>query len=185
MTPLATAFALPPRLTAKADPGLIARDDEQFAAIATSLSASIADLTRRIEVLLRAPGGDGPEAMQRDLEVHRLSARLRTLRRFSLDLCLGRMVRAEDPDPVYVGRLALSDADGRRLLIDWRAPAAEPFFAATHGTPLGLASRRRYRWTRGRVTDYWDEVFASDGLEGRAALDDQSAFIASLASGGA
>lgn len=45
---------------------------------------------------------------------------------------------------------------------------------------MGLASRRRYRWTRGRVTDYWDEVFSTDGLDGRVALDDESAFIASL-----
>jgi hypothetical protein len=45
---------------------------------------------------------------------------------------------------------------------------------------MGLVSRRRYRWTRGRISDYWDEVFTPDGLEGRAALDDQSAFIASL-----
>ena len=45
---------------------------------------------------------------------------------------------------------------------------------------MGLASRRRYRWTRGRVSDYWDEVFTPDGFEGHAALDDQSAFIASL-----
>ena len=47
---------------------------------------------------------------------------------------------------------------------------------------MGLASRRRYRWTRGRISDYWDEVYDSDGLESRAALDDQSAFIASLGS---
>jgi hypothetical protein len=47
---------------------------------------------------------------------------------------------------------------------------------------MGLASRRRYRWNRGRVSDYWDEVFTPDGLEGHAALDDQSAFIASLGS---
>jgi DNA helicase IV len=47
---------------------------------------------------------------------------------------------------------------------------------------MGLASRRRYRWTRGRISDYWDEVFTSDGFEGHAALDDQSAFIASLGS---
>ena len=47
---------------------------------------------------------------------------------------------------------------------------------------MGLASRRRYRWTRGRISDYWDEVFAPDGFEGHAALDDQSAFIASLGS---
>jgi hypothetical protein len=47
---------------------------------------------------------------------------------------------------------------------------------------MGLASRRRYRWTGGRISDYWDEVFTPDGLEGHAALDDQSAFIASLGS---
>jgi len=43
-----------------------------------------------------------------------------------------------------------------------------------------LARRRRYRWSRGRITDYWDEVFAADGFDRQAALDDQSAFIASL-----
>ncbi len=84
------------------------------------------------------------------------------------------------PSLVYVGRLGLADAEGRRLLVDWRSPAAEPFFAATHAQPMGLVSRRRYRWTLGRVTDYWDEVFTAEGLDGHAALDDQSAFIASL-----
>ena len=82
--------------------------------------------------------------------------------------------------PVYVGRLGLADSAGRRLLLDWRSPAAEPFFGATHASPMGLASRRRYRWTRGRISDYWDEVFTADGLGRHAALDDQSAFIASL-----
>ena len=121
--------------------------------------------------------------MDRDMEIHRLTARLRALRRFGLDLCLGHMVSADDPEPVYVGRLGLTDSAGRRLLLDWRSPAAEPFFGATHANPMGLASRRRYRWTRGRISDYWDEVFTSDGFEGHAAaLDDQSAFIASLGS---
>lgn len=45
---------------------------------------------------------------------------------------------------------------------------------------MGVTSRRRYRWTRGLISDYWDEVFTADALEGHAALDDQSAFIASL-----
>ncbi len=45
---------------------------------------------------------------------------------------------------------------------------------------MGLASRRRYRWNGGRINDYWDEVFAPEGFAGHAALDDQSAFIASL-----
>ena len=177
-----SAFDLPDRLAAKADPTLIAGDEQHFAAIAESLEQSIADLSDRLDAERKAPGGIGQEAMDRDLEIHRLTARLRTLRRFGLDLCLGHIVSADNPEPVYVGRLGLTDSAGRRLLLDWRSPAAEPFFGATHANPMGLASRRRYRWTRGRISDYWDEVFTADGLEGRAALDDQSAFIASLGS---
>ncbi len=183
MNPLATsAFDLPDHLTAKADPTLIAGDEQHFAAIAESLEQSIADLSDRLEAERMAPGGIGQEAMDRDMEIHRLTARLRALRRFGLDLCLGRIVRADTPEPAYIGRLGLTDRTGRRLLLDWRSPAAEPFFGATHANPMGLASRRRYRWTRGWISDYWDEVFTSDGLEGHAALDDQSAFIASLGS---
>src|SRR5271169_3384352 len=187
VNPLATsAFDLPDHLAAKADPALIGGDEQHFAAIAESLEQSIADLSGRLDAELKAPGGIGQKAMDRDTEIHRLTARLRTLRRFGLDLCLGRMVGADDgaagnPEPVYVGRLGLTDSSGRRLLVDWRSPVAEPFFGATHANPMGLASRRRYRWTRGRISDYWDEVFTPDGLEGHAAaLDDQSAFIASL-----
>ncbi|MGW7104313.1 RNA polymerase recycling motor ATPase HelR [Streptomyces sp. NPDC054838] len=175
-----SAFDLPDRLSRKADPALIDRDEQHFAAIAKSLEDTIAELSDRLAAARRAPGGIGREAMDRDTEIHRLTGRLRTLRRFGLDLCLGRMVRADDPEPVYVGRLGLTDSAGRRLLSDWRSAAAEPFFAATHAEPMGLVSRRRYRWTHGRVSDYWDEVFTADGLDGHAALDDQSAFIASL-----
>jgi len=176
----ASAFDLPDRLAAKADPALIAGDEQHFAAIAATLEQTMEELSRRLDAERRAPGGMGQKALDRDMEIHRLSARLRVLRRFGLDLCLGRMVRGDNPEPVYVGRLGLTDSAGRRLLIDWRSPAAEPFFGATHASPMGLASRRRYRWSRARISDYWDEVFTPDGLEGHAALDDQSAFIASL-----
>ncbi|MFF5481271.1 RNA polymerase recycling motor ATPase HelR [Streptomyces sp. NPDC012935] len=184
MTYLTTrAFDLPDRLSPKADPKLIAADEQHFAAIARCLEETIAELTDRLDAARRAPGGMGRDAMDRDTEIHRLTARLRTLHRFGLDLCLGHMVGADDSEPVYVGRLGLTDSTGRRLLLDWRSPAAEPFFGATHADPMGLASRRRYRWTRGRISDYWDEVFTPDGFAGHhASLDDQSAFIASLGS---
>jgi hypothetical protein len=177
-----SAFDLPGRLAAKADPALIAEDEKHFAAIAESLEQSIAELSGRLDAERKAPGGMGTKAVERDMEIHRLTARLRTLRRFGLDLCLGRVVHEDKPEPVYIGRLGLTDREGHRLLVDWRSPAAEPFFGATHANPMGLASRRRYRWTGGRISDYWDEVFTQDGLEGHAALDDQSAFIASLGS---
>jgi hypothetical protein len=175
-----SAFGLPERLAAKADPALIGADERHFAAVAQSLAELIADLSGRLDAARRAPAGKGRQAVDRDQEVRRLAARLRALRRFGLDLCIGRMVGAADAEPVYLGRQGLTDSAGRRLLLDWRSPAAEPFFGATHANPMGLASRRRYRWTLGRITDYWDEVFTPDGLAGHAALDDQSAFIASL-----
>jgi hypothetical protein len=180
ITVTTNAFNLPEHLVAKADPALIAGDEQHLAAVAETLERQIADVSDRLDAQRKAPGGKGRGAMDRDLEIHRLTANLRMLRRFGLDLCLGRMVSTDSPEPTYIGRLGLTDSAGRRLLVDWRAPAAEPFFGATHANPMGLASRRRYRWTRGRISDYWDEVFTPDGLEGHAALDDQSAFIASL-----
>jgi DNA helicase IV len=181
MNPVATsAFRLPDHLSPKTDPALISGDERHFAAVAVSLEQAIGELSDRLDAERRAPGGIGREAMERDLEIHRLTGRLRTLRRFGLDLCLGHIVSEDSPEPMYIGRLGLTDSVGRRLLTDWRSPAAEPFFAATHANPMGLMSRRRYRWTRGRISDYWDEVFTADGLERHAALDDQSAFIASL-----
>jgi DNA helicase IV len=178
----AGAFDLPDHLAPKADPALIAGDERHFAAIEESLEQSIADLSRRIDSERKAPRRLGQEAMERDMMVHDLSAQLRALRRFGLDLCLGHIVGADDSEPVYIGRLGLMDSAGNQLLVDWRSPAAEPFFGATHANPMGLASRRRYRWARGRISDYWDEVFTPDGFDGNAALDDQSAFIASLGS---
>ncbi|MFE4948987.1 RNA polymerase recycling motor ATPase HelR [Leifsonia sp. NPDC056665] len=176
------AFALPENLCAKSAPALIADDERHFAAIDGTLRKTVAELSDQLAAELRAPGGHGQKALDRDTEVRRLSARLRALGRFGIDVCLGRMV-TDAAETVYIGRFGLTGGDGEKLLVDWRSPAAEPFFGATLGDPMGLVSRRRYRWAKGRVADYWDEVFAADALDDateRAALDDQSAFIASL-----
>ena len=186
MTSVTTsAFDLPPTLAAKDDPALIAADEQHFATLATSLEESIDHLSARLDEQRLAAGGSGQQALERDLEIHRLTARLRTLRRFGLDLCLGHIVRLlTTPEPVYIGRLGLTDSH--------RAPAAARL-ALTGGRAVlrghsrqsrwAWSSRRRYRWTRGRISDYWDEVFTAEGLEVHApALDDQSAFIASLGS---
>ena len=132
---ITSAFDLPDHLTAKADPALIAGDERHFAAIAESLEQSIADLSERLDAARKAPGGKGRRAVDRDEEVRRLTARLRALRRFGLDLCLGPIDPADDPEPESIGRLGLTDSTGRRLLQDWRSPAAEPSRDVVRASP--------------------------------------------------
>lgn len=179
--PVTSAFHLPEQLSAKADPTLTSADDAHFAAIADTLRGSIDDASARLERTLSAPTGVGSAALDRDLEIHHLNSRLTTLRRYGIDLCLGRMV-TEGGEHIYIGRIGLAGNDGQQLLVDWRAPAAEPFFGATLADPMGLISRRRYRWNSRRVSDYWDEAFTAEALAAGGALDDQSSFIASLGS---
>ena len=180
MSPVRSAFNLPGRLTAKADPRLIGADERHLAAIADCIADQVAAVSAQLDELRQAPARRGRQALDRDLEIHRLTARLGLLRRFAWEACLGRMTFADGSEPVYIGRVGLTDRTGRQLLVDWRTPAAEPFFAATRAHPLGLAGRRRYRWVDGRVIDYWDETFVADAAVPTAALDDQSAFIVSL-----
>ncbi|MBN9177381.1 MAG: AAA family ATPase [Microbacterium sp.] len=174
-----SAFALPERLHRKTDPALIADDEIRFAAIGAALADDTARTSARLDALRREPASAGQRALERDLEIRAESARLQVLRRFGLDACIGRMV-GTDGTVTYIGRFGLAGDGEERLLTDWRAPASAPFFAASGADPMGLANRRRYRWRGGRVVDYWDEVFVPDGIDRTSALDDQSAFIASL-----
>lgn len=163
---------------AKAAPALIEDDVRHFARIDASLSEERDELEGRLAALLATPGANGQEAYEREVEIVRLNRRARLLRRFGADLCIGRVTLADRT--VYVGRIGLADAGGDRLLVDWRTPAAAPFFGATLAHPMDAVARRRYRWTDRRVTDYWDETFTETASASPASLDDQSAFIASL-----
>ena len=136
MPPLSTSiFALPDHLRSKADPALIAADEQQFSAIADCLAQRVADLSARLAARRRDPAGTGAQTIDRDADIRRLVAELTTLRRFGLDLCIGHVAFTGGADPVYVGRIGLIDPTGTPLLVDWRSPAAEPFFAATLARP--------------------------------------------------
>nr|WP_275901842.1 RNA polymerase recycling motor ATPase HelR [Brevibacterium zhoupengii] len=173
---------MPSRLSAKNTSKHIAADDAHFARISAEIDSELATVESRLADLRRSPGGSGESALDRDVAIHRLSSELNLLQRFAVDICLGRMVFADSGEVVYIGRMGLRDESGHNLLIDWRAPMAEPFFAATLAEPMGLSTRRRYRWSNGLITDYWDEGFTSASVDESTALDDQSAFIASLGS---
>lgn len=84
-------------------------------------------------------------------------------------LCIGRLDLL-DQTSRYIGRVGLTDSAGTRMLVDWRAPAAQAFYRATPAEPDGAISRRHLT-TRGRtVTGIQDEVLdlAAFTASGRA-----------------
>jgi DNA helicase IV len=91
---------------------------------------------------------------------------------------------SERAGTLYIGRIGLRDDEHEPRLIDWRAPAAQPFYAATPKDPHGLI-RRRHIYTRNRtVTGVDDEVFDLDRLSepDRRSLSGEAMLIASITS---
>ncbi len=80
----------------------------------------------------------------------------------------------------YIGRMSVIDGDDV-YLIDWRAPAAEPFYRATPLEPLGVSHRRHLHYTGSELTNYSDEVFDPDSISEHTALRGEAALLSVLA----
>src|SRR5262249_32954758 len=64
------------------------------------------------------------------------------------------------------GRPAVEDEAHSPLVVDWRAPVAEPFYRATAISPMGVVRRRHLLTRRGRdVIGLDDEVFDRDAAD--------------------
>jgi hypothetical protein len=159
---------------------LIEADARVFATIAAALDRQTDGIGELLRDERRDPARWGRAAVERDVRVRRLTAQARVLQRFGSDACLGRVETGGEGTRSYIGRIGVAGEDGTRLLVDWRTPAAAAFFAATAAEPLGVSSRRRYRWSRGRVVEYWDEVLDLDAAPDDIVPDDDSAFLAGL-----
>lgn len=108
---------------------------------------------------------------ERDALVAHHSHRLQGLRTAQYGLLLGG-VETDEGERFRIGRIGLSDPDdGERLLIDWRAPVARPFYTATPLHREGVKSRRRITSTDRKVTGVYDEPLLVD-LDGGAYGDD-------------
>jgi DNA helicase IV len=68
-----------------------------------------------------------------------------------------------DLETFHIGRLAVSDEDQEPLVVDWRAPIAEPFYRATGAHPMGLARRRHFLTDGPTILDLEDELFDPEG----------------------
>jgi len=112
-------------------------------------------------------GGTPQARLDRDVLVEASLRRLAALALGSEPLVFGRL-DARSGERLHVGRVAVPDADLEPLVVDWRAPAAAPFYRATAVDPLGLARRRHLRGRGPRVVALDDEVFGDGDGEGDA-----------------
>ena len=126
-----------------------------------------------------------PQAVgEREATVQLYTERLVALDAAESGLCFGRLDRRDADVPRYVGRIGLpaEDGDEEPLLVDWRAPAAQPFYTATPLHDLGVRRRRHIR-TRGRtVVSIADETLDLDDpdVAERSGLAGESVLLAAL-----
>lgn len=126
------------------------------------LDANLARAVDGLDRVRRGPTAGNPGALtERDAFDAMYAERIAALRAADDRLVFGRMDLAA-AESRYVGRIGLSDDDQNQVLVDWRSPAAEPFYRATAARPLGV-TRRRHLTTSGRtVTRLEDDVLDLD-----------------------
>ena len=140
-------------------------------------------------------GGTFQARVEREVTAAEQSRRLAQLEAVENGLCFGRTdadqdaigredIPAEDAHTgtLYIGRIGLRDDEHEPRLIDWRAPAARPFYAATPRNPNGLIRRRHIYTSRRRVTGVDDEVFDLDRIsdDDKRTLSGEAMLIASI-----
>jgi DNA helicase IV len=111
-------------------------------------------------------GGTHQARLERDAAAANTRRRLAALNIGNAPLSFGRIdlehrSDGENPDDdrFYIGRISVTEADQTPLIVDWRAPVAEPFYRATGVEPMGVVRRRHFQ-THGReLIGIDDEVF--------------------------
>ncbi|MEU4725239.1 ATP-binding domain-containing protein [Nonomuraea dietziae] len=122
--------------------------------------------------------------IEREVAAAEQSRRLAQLSGVERGLCFGRI---DDADGVttYIGRIGLRDDEHESVLIDWRAPAARPFYVATPGDPGTLVRRRHLHLRERTVVGLDDEVFDLERMSesDRRTLVGEAALMAALRRG--
>jgi hypothetical protein len=118
--------------------------------------------------------------VERDAMVFHAARRRRLLDSEHEGLVFGRLDLHGD-EIRYVGRLGLRDDEARSLVIDWRAPAAAPFYRATAADPMEVIRRRMISSTGERVTSVEDDLLDPEAAPAEMRVIGDGALVASLA----
>jgi DNA helicase IV len=122
---------------------------------------------------------DGTGLYERDVFAFQAAKRLAVLDAEHEGLVFGRLDRT-DGEVRYVGRIGIRDADYEPLVVDWRAPAAEPFYRATPSQPMQVVRRRVLHCRGDRVTGIEDDLLDAENARGDLAVIGEGALLAAL-----
>ncbi|MGI8333761.1 HelD family protein [Actinomadura scrupuli] len=138
----------------------------------------------RLAGTLADPGASAQARVEREVSVSALAERAARLEAAENGLCFGRL-DLRDGGRRYIGRINVMDDsdDGEPLLLDWRAPAARPFYVATSAAPEGVRRRRHITTRHRRVIGLDDEVLDGEGLADPDGLVGEAALLAALNTG--
>jgi DNA helicase IV len=130
-------------------PSGIPEEQEYVARLYDRLDTLRAEAAQRLEKALLETGGTPQARAERDGRITLYTDRVAQFGAVESGLCFGRLDLL-DGERRYIGRIGLSD-DGdtdEPLLMDWRAPAARPFYVATAASPEGVRRRSSPSTTR-------------------------------------
>ncbi len=157
----------------------IGREQEYVSMLYDRLDGMREQAARRLDEELRHTGGTQQARSQRDSTVAMYADQVEQFAAVESGLCFGRL-DGDDDSVRYIGRIGIFDTSGDYdpLLMDWRAPAARPFYLATAASPQGVRRRRHLRTRDRKVTGLNDEVLdiaaasptAHEELTGEASL---------------
>ncbi len=162
------------------------REQEYVSRLYRRLDGLRREASARLAGTLRQVAGGHQGQWDREAAASRYTERLARLSAAEHGLCFGRL-DLRDGRRRYVGRIGLpaedsAGEDAEPLLIDWRAPAARPFYLATALDPHGMTRRRHIRTQGRRVVEINDEFLDPDEARrtGETELTGEAALMAAL-----
>ncbi len=122
---------------------------------------------------------DGTGLYERDVFAFQAAKRLAVLDGEHEGLVFGRLDRT-DGEVRYVGRIGVRDDEYEPLVIDWRAPAAEPFYRATPASPMQVVRRRVLRCQGPTVVGIEDDLLDGENADAELVVVGEGALMAAL-----